>query len=213
MDKELDAYKETSEKVKHFRRICGLSQEGLAQASGISIRTIQRIEKGVSIGNAYTISALAKALNINNLDLLPQQLRIAGSDRLSPASSNLAFTKENSGTLKLLNLSAVCVIVIPLSNVVLPAIIFWRNRDNEAVNSYGRKILSFQLLWVLFTLLMMITIPSIMLLLFEPLRRGGIPLSVPIYFTSVLLNVCLTIRFAFDINQSATLVKRLPNIL
>jgi transcriptional regulator with XRE-family HTH domain len=209
----LNTNKETSEKLKHFRRISGMSQEALAAASGISIRTIQRIEKGVSIGNAYTISTLAKALNVNSIDLLPHELQLAGADDLSQAQSNLAVPKEISGTLKLLNLSALCIILIPLSNVVMPAIIFWRNRNNEAVDSYGRKILSFQLLWVLFTLLMMITIPSILLLLFEPLRRGGIPLFVPIYFTSVLLNACLTIRFAFDLNRSATLVQRLPNIL
>ncbi len=190
-----------------------MSQEALALASGISIRTIQRIEKGASIGNAYTISRLAKALNINSIDLLPQELLIAVSDDMSQTSSNLAVSKENSGTLKLLNLSAICVILIPLSNVIIPAIIFLRNRNNEAVNSYGRKILSFQLLWVLFTFLMMLTIPPLMLLLFEPLRRGGIPMFVPVYFISVLLNVCLTIRLAFDLNRSGSLVKRLPNIL
>ena len=45
-------------KLKHYRRLHNLSQEGLAESSGISIRTIQRIEKGESVGSAYTLNAL-----------------------------------------------------------------------------------------------------------------------------------------------------------
>jgi transcriptional regulator with XRE-family HTH domain len=54
-----------AEKLKHFRHINCLSQEKLAKNSGISIRTIQRIEEGKSVGSGYTINALATALNIN----------------------------------------------------------------------------------------------------------------------------------------------------
>jgi hypothetical protein len=48
-----------------------------------------------------------------------------------------------------------------------------------------------------------------MLLLFEPLRGEGIPLFVPINFIAVLFNVCLTIRFAFDLNWDLKIIKRL----
>lgn len=57
-------------KLKHFRHINCLSQEKLAETSGISIRTIQRIEEGKSVGSGYTINALSKALNINSTDLV-----------------------------------------------------------------------------------------------------------------------------------------------
>jgi transcriptional regulator with XRE-family HTH domain len=203
----------TSEKLKHFRRLCGLSQEALAEASGISIRTIQRIEKGLSSGNAYTISTLAKALNVNSIDLLVPELNMPAADLVTQTTTTVAVSEESRGCLKLLNLSSICVILVPLSNLVFPAIILWRNRENEVVNGDGRKILSFQILWVLFTLLLMITILPLMLFLFEPLRRGGLPLAVPLYFISVLLNVYCTIRFAFDLNRNSELVRSLPNIL
>jgi hypothetical protein len=85
--------------------------------------------------------------------------------------------------------------------------------DNEAVNTDGRRILSFQIFWTLFTLLMMLIIPSIMLFLFEPLRGGRIPLFIPVYFISCALNVYFTIRFALGLNRQSNSIKNLPNIL
>ncbi|MFK8163545.1 MAG: helix-turn-helix transcriptional regulator [Lewinella sp.] len=40
-----------SKQLKSHRKLGGFTQESLATASGISIRTIQRIEKGLSQGN------------------------------------------------------------------------------------------------------------------------------------------------------------------
>jgi transcriptional regulator with XRE-family HTH domain len=192
---------ELSEKLKSVRRINGLSQEGLAEISGVSIRTIQRIEKNLSIGSAYTLSALAKALNVTLTDLMPQE------------SSNTLPIYVNSSLLKLLNLSALCVILIPLANIIIPAIIFWRHKGTEAINIYGRKILSFQILWMLSTLLLMVIIPAVMTLLFESVRGPRIPLFVPVYFTSVIFNVYMTIRFALSLNGHSNKIESLPNIL
>ena len=58
------------EKLKHFRQITCLTQGKLAEISGISIRTIQRIEEGKSVGSGYTINALANALNLQATDLI-----------------------------------------------------------------------------------------------------------------------------------------------
>src|SRR5450755_3640123 len=113
MNDEKKAEMGIGEKLKLYRRINLLSQEGLAETSGISIRTIQRIEEGKSIGSAYTLNALTKALNINSTDLLI---------KVSPNSHNI-------NQLKILNLSAIAIILIPLANVIFPAYIYWKNRD------------------------------------------------------------------------------------
>lgn len=205
--------KGTGEKLKHFRRISNFSQEGLAEASGISIRTIQRIEKGLSIGNAYSINALANALQINTIDLLPQEPPNTVSDLPTPALTNVIATKESENLLKSMNLSAIAVLLIPFSNIIFPAIILWKNKSNEGIKNYGQRILSFHILWMLVTLLLVVILPTIMLLIFEPLRGGGIPLAVPVYFTSVLLNVVFTIRFAYALNNDVSMIEKLPNIL
>jgi uncharacterized Tic20 family protein len=83
---------------------------------------------------------LAKALHVTSIDLLPQESDRAVCDNMAQVSENLCGTKENNNTLKLLNLSAIFVVLIPLSNIAIPAIIFWKNRNNEAVNTYGRNI-------------------------------------------------------------------------
>ncbi len=58
------------ERVKHFRKDNGWSQELLAKASGLSLRTIQRAEKDGN-SSAETQLALAAALNISPKELFP----------------------------------------------------------------------------------------------------------------------------------------------
>lgn len=201
MDKEKNTESGISERLKNYRHINCLSQEGLAETSKISIRTIQRIEEGKSIGSAYTLTALAKALNISATNLTIQK------------TVNTPATYDNENKLKILNFSAISVIFIPLSNVILPALIFLKNRDNKKVNVLGRKIISFQILWTLGTLLMALILPIILLLLFQPLRGSSIPLFVPVYILSVIFNVYFIIRFAICINNHSPFLERLPNIL
>ncbi|MEM8488640.1 MAG: helix-turn-helix transcriptional regulator, partial [Bacteroidota bacterium] len=45
-----------------------LTQESLAELSGISIRTIQRMEKGLSNGSPHSINALAQALQVDSME-------------------------------------------------------------------------------------------------------------------------------------------------
>ena len=193
---------DVSAKLKFYRRVRGMSQDGLAEASGISIRTIQRIEKGQSIGNGFTLSALASALQVDTASLTcTEELK-------SPVTNN------DGRELKLLNLSAMAVLLLPLANVIVPAFIFWRKRNHdEGVNTHGRRILSFQVLWTLATILFMATIPLVLILFVEPLRGSRVPLYVPVYGVAVLVNVYFTIRFALDINSQSKIIERLPNIL
>jgi XRE family transcriptional regulator, regulator of sulfur utilization len=189
------------EKLKHFRRINCLSQDKLAENSGISIRTIQRIEEGKSVGSGYTINTLAKALNIKSTELI------------NSVSQNPVPLSNNITKLKILNLSAISMLLIPLANIVFPAYIYWKNRDNEKVKDIGSKIISFQIFWTLGTLLISIIIPIILLLLFATLKGGSIPLFVPIYFISAIFNVYFVIQFAISINKQLPFLGRVPNIL
>jgi transcriptional regulator with XRE-family HTH domain len=188
---------EIGEKLKNYRRINFLSQEKLAETSGISLRTIQRIEEGKSSGSAHTLNAIAKALNINSTDLLIQ------------ASPNL----QNIQQLKILNLSAIAIILIPLANVAFPAYIYWKNTDNEKIKTIGSKILSFQILWTLGTLLLVLIMPIVLLLLFFFLKASSVPLFIPVYFATIIFNVYFIIQFAIKINKQEPFLEKVPNIL
>ena len=58
--------------IKNLRKKCHQSQEQLAEKSGLSLRTIQRVESGHRVGFA-SLRALAKTFDIN-VDLLEQEL-------------------------------------------------------------------------------------------------------------------------------------------
>lgn len=201
MNKEINVEIDISNKLKTCRRNSSLSQEGLAETSGISIRTIQRIEKGLSIGSAYTLNALAKALNVNTSDLISQQ------------HLSMPLLNDNRSQLKLLNLSAISILLVPLSNIIVPAIIFFNNRNDKAINNYGRKILSFQILWTLSALLIMLVLPIVLLFLFPVLSGSRMPLFIPVYFICVIINVHFIIRFAISLNNQSHLIEKIPNIL
>ena len=189
-----------SEKLKNYRRINCLSQEKLAETSGISIRTIQRIEEGKSIGSAYTLTALAKALNINLTEFM------------NSVSENPEPVYNNTNKLKMLNFSAIAMLLIPLSNIVFPVLIYFKNRDNKNVKDIGGKIISFQIFWTLGTLIGVIFIP-ILLLLFSSFMAASIPLFIPVYFISAFLNIYFVIRFAININKQTPFLEKIPNIL
>ena len=57
-------HKINPETLKDFRTRAGLSQQGLAEFSRVSKKTIARIESGTSSVNTNTLTRLAKALNI-----------------------------------------------------------------------------------------------------------------------------------------------------
>ncbi|MDP3432647.1 MAG: helix-turn-helix domain-containing protein [Bacteroidota bacterium] len=85
-------------KLLVLRQKLNLTQEELSEKSGISVRTIQRIEAGTS-PQGYTLKALANALGIDESDLL---------DNIESNSS------DNSKWLKIINLSSLAFMLIPL---------------------------------------------------------------------------------------------------
>jgi len=58
--------------IKNLRQIKHLSQENLAELSGLSLRTIQRVESGHRVSYA-SLRSLAAALDLN-VDILEQEL-------------------------------------------------------------------------------------------------------------------------------------------
>ena len=126
-------------KLLLLREKLNLTQEELAEKSGISIRTIQRIEAG-QIPTGYTLKALAKSLGVNDADLLDV-----------PENQNADQLKW----IKLINLSSLPTAVLPPLNLLVPiAIMLLKKQNNEA----NRKLISIQLLWTLIGILLLITV-------------------------------------------------------
>ena len=61
--------------LKRVRRSKGFSQRGLAKAAGVSPSTIYELETGRRIANPSTLTKLAKALDVEIVDLLEESDR------------------------------------------------------------------------------------------------------------------------------------------
>lgn len=65
--------------IKHFRELRQWSQEQLAEISGLSVRTIQRVEQG-SFASLPTRRALASAFEFEDIDVLSKPFSIPADE-------------------------------------------------------------------------------------------------------------------------------------
>jgi transcriptional regulator with XRE-family HTH domain len=119
-----------AEKLKHARTQKGFSQEKLATESGLSLRTVQRVENAETDPQGDTLRRLALAL-----DMTPDELQ-EGSQ------------KEDVSYLRNLNISGFSSLLFPLVGVVVPWILWLGKKDEiKKVNTVGKKVINFQLTW------------------------------------------------------------------
>lgn len=190
-------------KLKELRNAKGFTQDQLANNSNISIRTIQRIEKGLSKGSTYTLKELAKTLEISNWKLLLEE-----SNSLNVPKINKTIRKFD---VRLMNLSSLAIVVIPLSNFILPLILYTKAKREADENT--KKILSFQLLWTFFTILLMLLMPFLLIIAFDLAKPEIIFILVSIYFLLVAINVFFVLNTASRLNRKKEILTFVPKIL
>ena len=178
------------EKLSRLRKSKGISQENLAEKSNISLRTIQRIETGTATPRPYTIKTLAETLGV-----LVEEL---STSQASPIEqSQIAIAK-----LKLINFSSLAGLAIPFCNLFLPLLLWRKNREIASVNEAGKKIISFQLLWTLGTLLIVFLTPFIQYSIIQSHVIGRFPPTVfLVYILLLVLNLVFTIRTAIELQK------------
>jgi len=78
--------KNTQTRIKELRESKGLSQEGLSEKAGVSLRTIQRMENGESAPRGSTLRNIASSLDVSSdfFSILPQQI----TDSIEPVVNN-----------------------------------------------------------------------------------------------------------------------------
>lgn len=127
----------TGQQIKQLRLQKGFTQEELAEKTYISARTIQRIENNEVEPRAYTIQALAVALEVDFEELINSDKNVQD--------------KESRFWLPLLHLSGLFVLFLP------PLIIWIKKKDHvKDIREHGVDVLNFQL-----TMLTYLIVPSI----------------------------------------------------
>tara|TARA_R110002167_G_scaffold80362_2_gene220929 strand:+ start:814 stop:1401 length:588 start_codon:yes stop_codon:yes gene_type:complete len=194
---------DNSTKLKEFRNAKGMTQQELATNSNISIRTIQRIEKGLSKGSSYSLKELAKILEIGNWKLLLDE-----SNSLDVPEIDKIIKKFD---VRLMNLSSLAIVVIPLSNFILPLILYIRAKGK--VDEDAKKILSFQLLWSFFTILLMLLMPFLLLIVFDLAKPEIIFILVTSYLLLVAINIFFVLKTARRLNLKKEILTFVPKII
>lgn len=167
-------------KLTEYREKQNLTQEELAKKSGISVRTIQRIESGIE-PKGYTLRALAKSLNIKENELI---------------KTNILNKKSNSKVINLINLSSLLVVFIPIANFVLPLII---TLIKKQLNSLTRQIITIQILWSV----IMISLYLIGSIIF--INELGRNIGIGVLVFLVLANAFIILRNSAELNKNTRL--------
>ncbi|MEN4759475.1 helix-turn-helix domain-containing protein [Chryseobacterium sp. C39-AII1] len=183
-------------KLKEIRELKNLTQEELAESSGISVRTIQRIEAG-TIPKGYTLRTLSQTLGIeeNILQNIPEEA-IAIPEQ--PTEKQFIEEKAeevliNYSFIKIINLSSIPFILFPPLNILLPIILMFKLKQK---NNVAKQIITLQIIWT-------ISAPIIFMLWIFLKLRGNYTLGILIII--VLSNVFMIIRNAIEIDRKQKL--------
>ena len=148
--------------VQHLREEKNLTQTELAEKSGLSLRTIQRIEAG-TVPKGFTLKALANVFKTEPEKLIPFK----------------EITKLNRA--KLINFSSLFGLVIPFGGVIFPLILTYKTNDPKN-KELGKSIVSVQILISVALAVSQIVCPFI---------QKALSLYFPLFIFPLLLIICL----------------------
>ncbi len=155
-------------KAQRIRK--GFTQEELAAKIDVSVRTIQRIEKGEVDPRTYTIHAISEVLELEY-------------DKLISAELNIISYTDKKLWLALLHLSGMFILLFP------PLIIWWKKKDIiEDIGSHAIAVINFQLSMLIYL------IPSGMLVLV----LIGLPIVIFLGLFSTIVIIINSIRVIND---------------
>lgn len=121
---------ELARKIKELRSRKGFSQDELATAAQLNLRTIQRIESGETEPRGDTLKRLATALQLSHDELIEWA------------------EEEDTTMLMLLNISALSFIAFPLLGIITPFFLWVSKRNKiKKLKDTGKQLLNFQITW------------------------------------------------------------------
>jgi len=184
--------------TNHWKNL-GYSQEELSQFSGISLRTIQRVEKGTVYPRGYTLRTLAKSLKIELCHLKTEK---------NPSNSEVAKKARTLNALGLL------VILFPLVSTLFQVIYWIKNKHFLSSHSPSRKVVSFQILWIIAILFTMSLIHLLTYLFTGQSVYGHFPIRMTVYVILLFANVLVIIHSAIKLNKNSPIVLfRVPSLV
>jgi len=179
-------------KLKSLRELQNLTQEELSEKSGVSVRTIQRIESGKE-PRGYTLRVLAKALEVEEDKLLHKESGKEKSQIVTEKEEIKEVVVINYSSLKLINLSSIPFIIVPPLNILIPIVLMLIMKQK---NILTKQLISIQILWTI--------IAPIVFMLGIFLKLGN-KFTLIIMILIALSNVFIILRNAIEIDRNKKL--------
>ncbi len=161
-----------------YRERLNWTQDELSGKSGISVRTIQRIEAG-AMPKGYTLKALANAMGVNEDDLVEKP--VTGS--------------FNTPLIKFINLSALLFVFLPPLNIIIPWAFMYYKKE---INAVTKQIVSIQILWTIVSGILVVLSAFLKTWFFEEL-------TLLVILLTLFVNLYIIIRNAIEIDRNGRL--------
>ena len=182
-------------KLKNIRELQNLTQEELSKKSGISVRTIQRIETGKE-PKGHTLRVIAQALEVKEKELIiDESYHKLAILKNQIEHNNLVLI--NYSLLKIINLSSILFVIMPPLNIIVPLALMYILKQK---NNLTKQLISVQILWTI--------IAPIVFLLGIFMKLGKLFTLILMIFIA-LSNVFIILRNAFEIDQKQKLFCKL----
>lgn len=176
-----------------LRKQVGISQEELSQRSGISLRTIQRLEKDQVKPRGYTLNQLAQALGVSLKEL---QAVTHDSD-------------ENIGHQKLRTLNALGLlsVFLPIIHLAIQGY-YWRSHLRLPFDrTIGSKIISFQIWWSVLMILTLVLFQVITFAISGQKTIGQFPWRLLIYVSFLVVNMLSIFKYSITLQKHGSALK------
>ena len=178
--------------LKKIREEKNLTQEELAEKSGISVRTIQRIEAGTE-PKGYTLKTLASTLEIPEKALFISETLSEKNEIDEPILMTEKVEIFNSNLIKIINISSLPFAWFPVANFLPPLLMMIFTKEKSPI---VKQIISLQIFLAI--------ISPIIFFIVAFLKLGSA--SVMITMVSLTLaNIFIILRNAYEIDKKQNL--------
>jgi len=106
----MDIGKQLGKRIKQIRKAAELTQERLAEKTGLSVEYISRLERGMSQPSFKTFEALAKVLNVNAKDFFDFNGPVLFRDAKKEAKQKKEYIDAISSSLHAMEIRELAVV-------------------------------------------------------------------------------------------------------
>lgn len=179
--------------IKEIREKLGYTQIDLSKKTGLSLRTVQRLESSNKEPRGHSLRMLSEVFNME-------------PSSLQEKFKSIEYTKKSEETsIRLINLSVLACLGIPFGNIIFPFILWRKNRKSKFIDEIGRRIINVQIIWSISLSFLLTISPFISRKLFY-----NTPIILFVLFTVYAINVVIVCSTAMKLQRNNFNILNIP---